>query len=47
MFFMNSFFVPIFWLINPVRLFKLVKRRIFYGRADMTQLEANKLMEDQ
>lgn len=46
MFFMNSFFVPFFWLVNPMRIIKLIKRKCMKGRKDMTQDEANKLMEE-
>lgn len=45
MFFINSFFVPLFWLINPSYLYKLYRRRKNYGKANLTQLEANELME--
>lgn len=47
MFFMNSFFVPIFWLVNPTRIFKHLKRKIKYGKKNLTQREANELMEDE
>lgn len=47
MFFMNSFFIPFFWLVNPMRIFKLIKRKCSKGRKDLTQYEANKLMEDE
>lgn len=41
MFFMNSFFVPFFWLINPTRIFKEIKRSLKYGKPYLTQKEAN------
>lgn len=47
MFFMNSFFVPVFWLVNPTRIFKSLKRKIKYGKKNLTQKEANELMEDE
>lgn len=37
MFFMNSFFVPFFWLINPLRLYKIIKRKIYHGKKHFTQ----------
>ena len=46
MFFLNGFFVPLFWLINPFAIIKSIKRSLNKGRADMTQREANELMED-
>jgi hypothetical protein len=46
MFFINSFFIPLFWLVNPVRIIKNVKRKINYGKRSLTQREANILMED-
>ena len=45
MFILNSVFVPVFWLINPKHLFKKFRRHRKYGRPDMTQREANTLME--
>ena len=47
MFFLNSFFVPLYWLVNPLYLVKLLKRSINYGKASLTQEEANQLMEGQ
>lgn len=44
---MNSFFVPVFWLVNPTRIFKSLKRKIKYGKKNLTQKEANELMEDE
>ena len=46
MFFMNAFFVPFFWLINPFHIVKVIKRKIGYGKRSMTQGEAHILMED-
>lgn len=46
MFFMNALFVPFIWLINPWQLTVLIKRRFNYGRKDLTQKEANKIMEN-
>lgn len=45
MFGMNAVFVPVFWLINPLRIYKLIKRKLKKGSKNMTQLEANELME--
>ena len=44
--FMNGFFVPLIWLINPWQLYVLAKRKKNYGSKDMTQKEANFLMEN-
>jgi hypothetical protein len=46
MFIMNAFFVPLIWLINPWHLVTLIKRKLNYGRKDLTQKEANKIMEN-
>lgn len=45
-FFVNAFFIPIFWILNPMRLFKMIKRKIYFGKRSLTQREANKLMEE-
>lgn len=37
MFFMNSFFIPLFWLINPFRIIKKIKRKVKYGKRSLTQ----------
>lgn len=47
MFFMNSFFIPFFWLVNPLRIWKIIKRKFNYGKKHLTQEEANKLMEEE
>lgn len=46
MFYMNAFFVPLIWLVNPWNLMVLLKRKIYYGRKDLTQQEAHKIMEN-
>ena len=46
MFFINAFFVPIIWLVNPWQLFILIKRKINYGKENLTQAEANAIMSD-
>ncbi len=46
MFFMNALFVPLIWLINPWQIGVLIKRKWYYGRKDLTQKEANKIMEN-
>ena len=43
---MNALFIPFFWLVNPFRIYKLIKRRLKKGSKNMTQYEANKLMEE-
>lgn len=47
MFFLNSSFVPFFWLVNPSRIFKYIKRKLYFGKRSMTQREANELMEEE
>jgi hypothetical protein len=37
MFFMNSFFVPFFWLVNPTRIYKQIVRKIKFGKPSLTQ----------
>lgn len=37
MFFLNAIFVPLFWLLNPLYLFKLIKRSIKHGKRSLTQ----------
>ena len=46
MFLMNAIFIPLFWLINPSRLFRILKRKFQEGKKHFTQKEANKLMEE-
>lgn len=46
MFFLNAFFVPLFWLINPYSLKRAIERKLKFGRRDLTQREANQLMEE-
>lgn len=46
MFFMNSFLVPLIWLINPWHLVKLVKKWYYFGKKNITQKNANEVMED-
>jgi hypothetical protein len=46
MFFMNALFVPFIWFINPWQITVLLKRHFNEGRKDLTQKEANKLMEN-
>lgn len=43
---MNAFFVPLIWMINPWQLGVLIKRKFNQGRKDLTQKEANKIMEN-
>ena len=44
MFFMNAFFVPLIWMVNPWHIYVLIKRKLKFGSKDMTQKEANYLM---
>ena len=46
MFIFNAVFVPFFWLVNPFQILKLIKKESSFGRKDLTQRQANKLMED-
>jgi hypothetical protein len=46
MFFFNAFLIPVIWFIHPWQIFKLIKRKIYFGRKDLTQKEANELMEN-
>ncbi len=43
---MNSFFVPFIWVINPFQIVVLIKRKLNFGKKNLTQREANHLMED-
>lgn len=47
MFLLNSFFIPIFWFINPFRIVKQIKRKLYKGKRSLTQAEANALMEEE
>lgn len=38
MFGMNAIFVPLFWLVNPLRIYKIIKRKLKKGSKNMTQL---------
>lgn len=44
--FENASFIPLFWIINPFWLAKLIKRKLNKGQKNYTQREANDLMED-
>lgn len=44
MFFLNALFVPLFWIVNPFQIIRVIKRNCFHGRRDLTQREANLLM---
>ena len=46
MFFMNAFFVPLFWLVNPFHIIKVIKRKLSFGKRSLTQGEAHLIMED-
>jgi hypothetical protein len=46
MFFFNAFLIPIIWLVHPWQLVHLIKRWYYFGRKDITQHEANLLMEN-
>jgi hypothetical protein len=37
MFFFNSFLIPIIWFIHPWQIYRLIKRKIYFGRKDLTQ----------
>lgn len=46
MFFVNALFVPILWLINPWHLFRVIRRKMKYGKTELTQKQANEIMEN-
>ena len=46
MFFMNAFLVPFIWFVNPWYLIKVLKRKFYYGKKNLTQKMANELMEE-
>ena len=37
MFFLNSFFIPLIWVVHPWQVVHLIKRKMSYGRKDLTQ----------
>lgn len=41
MFVVNSLFVPVFWAINPIYLYRKFLRWRHYGKQHFTQEEAN------
>lgn len=41
----NAFFSPLVYLINPEYIMRWIRVKLNYGRKDMTQQEANSLME--
>lgn len=45
MYFLNALFVPLFWVVNPFLIKKYIMRKLKLGRKDLTQREANELME--
>ncbi len=46
MFFINAFFIPLFWFINPWQLFNLIKRKLNKDKKHLTQDQANNIMSD-
>lgn len=44
--FENATFIPLFWIVHPFWLAKVIKRKLNKGQKDYTQREANDLMED-
>lgn len=46
MFFLDSFLVPLIWLINPWSILQTIRRKYYFGRKDLTQRQANELMEE-
>ena len=47
MFVMNAVFIPFFWMVNPFRIARIIKRKLKHGSKNMTQHEANQLMEEE
>jgi hypothetical protein len=45
MFVFNAFLVPIIWLVNPWEIMSIIRRKLNFGKKEMTQREANLLME--
>ena len=43
---LNVVGLSLFWIVNPFQIIRRIKRAYYRGRADMTQREANLLMED-
>jgi hypothetical protein len=37
MFFFNSFLIPIIWFIHPWQIYRLIQRKFYFGRKDLTQ----------
>lgn len=46
MFFINAFFVPLIWLVNPWQIKQLLMRRFRKNKNYYTQGEANDIMSD-
>ncbi len=46
MFFINAFFVPLIWLINPEQIQVLITRKLHQDKSHFTQQEANRIMSD-
>jgi len=47
MFIINAFFIPFLWLVNPLQLIRIIRRKLNYGKSELTQGEANNLMMDE
>jgi hypothetical protein len=41
MFFLSNLLIPLILLVNPWQIFKLIQRKINYGKTGITQKEAN------
>ena len=41
MFMINAFFIPFLWLVNPLQLFRILRRKYREGKEEYTQREAN------
>jgi hypothetical protein len=41
MFFLNSFFVPLIWLVNPIAIVRNLIQKRYEGKKYFTQAEAN------
>ena len=44
-FFMNAFFVPLIWIVNPFHIAATIRRKIYENSPNVTQGRANYLMQ--
>ena len=46
MFIFNAFVVNLLWIVHPQYYFRKLERWYYYGKKNITQKEANQIMED-